>query len=256
MLRVEAGIAHLTLNRPDRLNAIDLDMAQALAAAALQISHDRNVRVVLITGAGRAFCGGGDLKSFAATGDNLPGHLREVTTHLHAALTLLHRSDPPIVVGVQGSAAGAGLGLVCAADLVVAAETARFAFAYSAIGLTPDGGTSWGLPRLVGLRRAQELALTNRTIDAHEAMAMGLVTTVVTDAGLEPALDDLARSLAAAPTRALGVTKRLLRTAYDEPLEQRLAVEAAELSRSAATADGRAGIVAFLDKQTARFEGR
>lgn len=254
-VEVAGGIGRLTLNRPERLNTIDLAVAQGLDAAAQQLSHDGGVRVILLSGEGKTFCGGGDLKSFAEIDEDLPAHLRDVTAHLHAALTALSRVDAPIIAAVRGSAAGAGLGLVCAADIVIAAASTRFAFAYSAIGLTPDGGTSWSLPRLVGLRKAQELAFTNRVIDAAEAERIGIVTTVVPDAEVGAAADDLAVRLAAAPTHALGVTKRLLRTAYDVPLEDRLAVEAFELSRSAGTADGREGIAAFLDKRPPIYEG-
>jgi 2-(1,2-epoxy-1,2-dihydrophenyl)acetyl-CoA isomerase len=254
-VEVAGGIGRLTLNRPERLNTIDLAVAQGLDAAAQQLSHDGGVRVILLSGEGKTFCGGGDLKSFAEIDEDLPAHLRDVTAHLHAALTALSRVDAPIIAAVRGSAAGAGLGLVCAADIVIAAASTRFAFAYSAIGLTPDGGTSWSLPRLVGLRKAQELAFTNRVIDAAEAERIGIVTTVVPDAEVGAAADDLAVRLAAAPTHALGVTKRLLRTAYDVPLEDRLAVESFELSRSAGTADGREGIAAFLDKRPPIYEG-
>ncbi|HVV77200.1 MAG TPA: enoyl-CoA hydratase-related protein [Mycobacteriales bacterium] len=252
---VANGIARLTLNRPDRLNTIDLSVAKGLAESALQLSADAGVRVVLLGAAGPTFCGGGDLKSFAAFGDDLPAHLREVTTHLHAAMTVLSRLDAPIVAAVRGSAAGAGLGLVCAADIVVAAESTKFAFAYSAIGFTPDGGTSWTLPRLVGLRTAQELALTNRVVDAAEAERIGLVTSVVAEASLDDTAADLAAKLAAGPTNALGVTRRLLRTTYDVSHEERLAVESVELSRSAGTPDGREGVAAFLEKRRPDFTG-
>ncbi|HVT64993.1 MAG TPA: enoyl-CoA hydratase-related protein [Mycobacteriales bacterium] len=255
-LEVADGVARLTLNRPDRMNTIDLNVARALAEAALQLDSRDDVRVVLLGGSGKTFCGGGDLKSFAEIGDGLPGHLREVTTHLHAAMTILSRIDAPIVAAVRGSAAGAGLGLVCAADVVIAAESTKFAFAYSAIGFTPDGGTSWNLPRLVGLRKAQELALTNRVIDAAEAERIGIVTTVVGDDELEAAADALVDKLAVAPTHALGITKRLLRATYDVSYEERLAVESVELSRSAGTPDGREGVAAFLEKRSPKFEGR
>jgi len=253
---VTEGIARLTLNRPERLNTIDLSVARALAEAALQLSGDPTVRVVLLSGAGPTFCGGGDLKSFAEVGHGLPDHLREVTTQLHAALAVLARLDAPIVAVVRGSAAGAGLGLVCLADIVIAAASTRFAFAYSAIGLTPDGGTSWSLPRLVGLRKAQELALTNRVLDADEAERIGIVTTVAADEDLDATADALVTRLALAPTRALGVTKRLLRTTYDVAFEERLAVESVELSNSAGASDGREGIAAFLEKRKPGFTGR
>lgn len=255
-LDVADGVARLTLNRPDCMNTIDLGVARALADAALQLDSRTDVRVVLLSGAGKVFCGGGDLKSFAAVGDDLPAHLREVTTYLHAAMTILSRLDSPIVAAARGSAAGAGLGLVCASDIVLAAEATKFAFAYSAIGYTPDGGTSWNLPRLVGLRKAQELALTNRVIDAAEAERIGIVTTVVADNELDATVNELVTKLATGPTHALGVTKRLLRTTYDVSYEERLAVESVELSRSAGIADGREGVAAFLEKRAPKFEGR
>jgi 2-(1,2-epoxy-1,2-dihydrophenyl)acetyl-CoA isomerase len=139
---------------------------------------------------------------------------------------------------------------------VIAAASTRFAFAYSAIGLTPDGGTSWSLPRLVGLRKAQELALTNRVLDADEAERIGIVTTVAADEDLDATADALVTRLALAPTRALGVTKRLLRTTYDVAFEERLAVESVELSNSAGASDGREGIAAFLEKRKPGFTGR
>ncbi|HVT20337.1 MAG TPA: enoyl-CoA hydratase-related protein, partial [Mycobacteriales bacterium] len=146
-------------------------------------------------------------------------------------------------------------GLVCASDIVVAAASTKFAFAYSAIGLTPDGGTSWNLPRLVGLRKAQELALTSRVIDSAEAERIGIVTTVVPDGELDAAVESVVAKIATAPTRALGVTKRLLRTTYDVTYEERLAVESTELSGAAGTPDGREGIAAFLAKRNPSFEG-
>jgi 2-(1,2-epoxy-1,2-dihydrophenyl)acetyl-CoA isomerase len=253
-LDVTDGIARLTLNRPDRLNTIDLGVARALDETTQRLRSDAGARVILLSGSGATFCGGGDLKSFGEVGDDLPDHLREITTHLHAAIDALARIDAPVVAAVRGSAAGAGLGLVCASDIVVAAESTRFAFAYSAIGLTPDGGTSWGLPRVVGLRKAQELALTGRVIDAAEAERIGIVTSVVGNDELDSAADAIVAKLAAGPTHALGVTKRLLRTTYDVSLTQRLAVEADELSRSAGTPDGREGIAAFLEKRRPEFK--
>jgi 2-(1,2-epoxy-1,2-dihydrophenyl)acetyl-CoA isomerase len=253
-LDIRDGVARLTLSRPDRMNTIDLGAARALGDAALRLDRHAGVRVVVLSGAGRAFCGGGDLKSFAEY-DDLPGHLREVTMHLHAAMTVLARLDAPIVAAVRGAAAGAGLGLVCAADLVIAAQSSKFAFAYSAIGYTPDGGTSWNLPRLVGLRKAQELALTNRVIDAAEAQRIGIVTSVVDDDDLDPTVNTLVAKLAVAPTQALGVTKRLLRTTFEVSYEERLAVESAELARSAGAPDGQEGVKAFLEKRQPTFRG-
>ena len=162
-LRAEVvdGVGHLTLARPERGNAIDLTMARELAAVTAAWSVDPTVRCVLLRGDGATFCVGGDLRSFAAEPD-LPAHLLEVTDPFHAAVSRLARMPAPVVAAVQGSAAGGGLSLALAADVVLAAETSRFVVAYTAIGLTPDGSGSWMLPRLVGLRRALDLTLTNR----------------------------------------------------------------------------------------------
>jgi 2-(1,2-epoxy-1,2-dihydrophenyl)acetyl-CoA isomerase len=249
---VDGGVATITLQRPEAGNAIDLALAQELRAAVLDVERDASVRVVVLRGAGANFCVGGDLRAFAGRED-LPAHLREVTTHLHAAIVGLARIDAPIVVAVQGSAAGAGLGLVCGGDLVVAEDAARFVVAYSRVGLSPDGGTSWFLPRLVGLRRAQELALTNQVLDAPAAQAAGIVTRVVRDGDLQEEVVALAAALAGGPARAVGEAKRLLRASFDQPLAVHLDAEAAALVRSAAQPDAAEGIAAFLAKRAARF---
>jgi 2-(1,2-epoxy-1,2-dihydrophenyl)acetyl-CoA isomerase len=249
---VDGGVATITLQRPEAGNAIDLALAQELRAAVLDVERDASVRVVVLRGAGANFCVGGDLRAFADRED-LPAHLREVTTHLHAAIVGLARIDAPIVVAVQGSAAGAGLGLVCGGDLVVAEDAARFVVAYSRVGLSPDGGTSWFLPRLVGLRRAQELALTNQVLDAPAAQAAGIVTRVVRDGDLQEEVVALAAALAGGPARAVGEAKRLLRASFDQPLAVHLDAEAAALVRSAAQPDAAEGIAAFLAKRAARF---
>jgi 2-(1,2-epoxy-1,2-dihydrophenyl)acetyl-CoA isomerase len=249
---VDGGVATITLQRPEAGNAIDLALAQELRAAVLDVEREASVRVVVLRGAGANFCVGGDLRAFAGRED-LPAHLREVTTHLHAAIIGLARIDAPIVVAVQGSAAGAGLGLACGGDLVVAEDAARFVVAYSRVGLSPDGGTSWFLPRLVGLRRAQELALTNEVLDAPAAQAAGIVTRVVRDGDLQEEVVALAAELAAGPARAVGEAKRLLRAGFDQPLAVHLDAEAAALVRSAAQPDAAEGIAAFLAKRDARF---
>ncbi len=185
-LSVEDGLARLTLNRPDALNAINRELAEALMAAAVRCATDPAVRAVLMTGAGgKAFCVGGDLKSFHAQGDGIAAHLKETTHYLHAACSTLARMDPPLVVAVQGAAAGAGFSLALLGDLVYAAESAVFTMAYTAAGLSPDGGSTFLLPRVVGLRRAQELTLTNRRLTGAEAAAWGVATACVADADLD-----------------------------------------------------------------------
>ena len=210
---------------------------------------------MLLTGAGPRFCGGGDVKTFAEQGDALPHYLREVTAALHVAIATLVRLDAPVVAAVQGSAAGAGIGLVGASDLVLAGESAKFVMAYTGIGVTPDGSSSWFLPRLVGLRRALELTLTNRVLTAAEALDLGIITRVLPDGELQTEAATLATHLAAGPTRALGGAKRLLHTSLESTLETHLAAEAAELTRVAATRDAAEGLAAFVAKRAPEFEG-
>jgi 2-(1,2-epoxy-1,2-dihydrophenyl)acetyl-CoA isomerase len=253
---VADGIARLTLDRPDHGNAIDLTVARELSEITMAWAVDPSVRVVVLAGAGARFCVGGDLQAFAAIGDDLPRLLTEITTHLHAALARLARMDAPVIAAVQGSAAGAGLGLAAVADIVLAAASARFVMAYTGIGLAPDGASTWTLPRTLGLRAALDLALTNRPMDAPEALAQGLVSRVVPDAELEDATDELAAQLASGPTAALGATKRLLRGSIGRDLEAQMEMESAALAAAAASADGREGIEAFLAKRPPRFTGR
>ncbi len=249
------GLATLTLDRPDAANAIDLALARELMHAAIRCDEDPAVRAVLLTGSGRMFCAGGDLKAFAAHGETLPALLKELTVYLHAATSRFARMEAPLVVAVNGTAAGAGFSLAVSGDLVVMAESAKLAMAYTAAGLSPDGSSSYFLPRLVGLRRTQELMLTNRRLSAAEALDWGLVNRVVPDAELVETSRALARGLAAGPTRAFGVVKKLLATSFQESLETQMELEARGIAAMAGTADGREGITAFLAKRAAKFGG-
>ena len=249
------GVAHLTLDRPDAANGITLRMSEELLDATTALADDPTVRAVLLAGAGDRFCGGGDVKGFATLGDGLGHHIREITVPLHAALSQLVRLDAPVVCAVQGSAAGAGLGFVAAADLVVAAESTKFVMAYTGIGLTPDGGTSFFLPRLVGVRRALELALTNRVLSAAEAQEWGIVTQVVPDAELTATAEALAEQLAAGPTLAFGGVKRLMHGSLEHTLDQHLALESEEMARAGRSADGVEGVAAFVEKRPPEFHG-
>ena len=250
------GVAHITLNRPGAYNALNLEMAQDLLRAVLRCDEDPSVRAVVIAGEGPTFCVGGDLKAFLEQEEQLPRHLKEVTTYLHAAVSRMARMDPPVVAAVHGAAAGAGLSLACACDLVVAAESARFVMAYSNAGLTPDGSSTYYLPRLVGFRRAMELALTSRELSAQEALEWGIVTRVVADEGLSEEAAGLARQLAAGATKALGATKRLLHSGWSGTLETQMEHETQAIAEMARTADGREGIAAFVEKRPAEFTGR
>jgi len=256
LFEVRGNVARITLNRPEAANSINIDMARDLMLAILRCDEDPSVRAVVITGSGSMFSAGGDLKSFVAQGDDLPYHLKEVTTYLHAAVSRMIRMDPPVIAAVNGTAAGAGMSLVCACDIVIAAESARFTMAYTRIGLTPDGSSSYFLPRLVGLKRALELTLTNRMLSAKEALEWGIVTQVVPDAELMERVNALAAQLAAGPTKAFGTAKRLLHSGWAETLETQMELESRAIADMARTTDAREGISAFLEKRTAKFKGQ
>ena len=252
----ESGIATVTLNRPDAANAINLPLARELHDAATNLDSDPDVRVVVVTGEGRFFSGGGDLKDFSTRGEALPNYLRRITTYLHAAIGCFHRMDAPVIVAVNGTAAGGGFSLAISGDLVLARASAKFTMGYCSIGLSPDGTSSYFLPRLVGLRRAQELALTDRVLTADEARDWGLVTTVLADDEFEPQVHKLAKRLARGPTRAYGQTKRLLAGAFGHGLETQAEHETRSIATLAASHDGPEGIAAFVNKRKPDFTGR
>lgn len=249
-------VARITLNRPQAANSINLELARELRQAADRCEADSRVRAVILTGAGtKMFSAGGDLKTFAALGDDIGAVVREITLHLHAAVSRLTRMRAPVIAAVNGAAAGAGMSLALAADLVLAAESATFSMAYTAAGLSPDGSASYFLPRLVGLRRAQELMLTNRRLSAAEAAVWGLVTRVVPDAALMPQAEALARALANGPTHAFGAVKQLLVEGAVAALETQLELEARTIAAIAQTQDAREGVRAFAEKRAPKFVG-
>ncbi len=253
---VQNHVAHITLNRPDVANSIDEEMGKDLMRAALRCDEDPEIRAVLISGAGKIFSGGGDLKAFLAKGDQLPYYVKEVTTYLHSAMSRLTRMDAPVVAAVHGAVAGAGMSIAIACDIVVAAETTRFMVAYTRAGLVPDGSSTYFLPRLVGLKRALELTLTNRMFSAQEALQWGLITRVVPDNELLAQARAIALQLASGPTRSYGTAKRLLHSGWLETLETQMEYESRAIADSARTEDAREGISAFLAKRPPKYKGR
>lgn len=248
-------IATITLNRPDAFNAFGKTLGREIFDAAIEVDEDPDVRCVVITGAGKAFCAGGDVKDFVDNLDRIGAHVKELATYLHGAISRLSRSDKPVICAVNGIAAGGGFSLALCGDIVVAAESARFTMAYSKIGATPDGSSSYFLPRLVGLRKALELYLTNRVLSAKEALAWGLVTRVVPDADFRGAVDTLARELAQGPTKAYGGAKRLFHQSTWESLETQMELETQAIANSGRTADFKQGVTAFASKKTPTFRG-
>lgn len=253
-LTIERGVARIRLTHGAVGNAIDLALARALNDAVQRTVATSTVRVVLLSSDGANFCVGGDLRAFVEQPD-LPSHLAAITEVLHAAIEGLVELDAPVVVAVQGAAAGAGLGLVCAADVVVAGVSARFRMAYTAAGLSPDGGTSYLLPRLVGSRRAAYLTMVNPTIGSEQALEWGLVSEVVDDRDLGDRADELAGHLSQTATRAVGRAKRLLRDQTCRSLHDHLECEAALLVRSASEPDAAEGIASFASRRAPRFTG-
>jgi 2-(1,2-epoxy-1,2-dihydrophenyl)acetyl-CoA isomerase len=255
LYEVRDGVAHVTLNRPDAANAVNQQLAGDLLAVAAAIEQDRAVRAVLLAGVGPRFCGGGDVHGFHEAGDQLTTGIRELLPALHNAIAVLVRQDAPIVAAVHGSAAGAGMGFVGMSDIAVAGESTKFVMAYTQIGLSPDGSSSWFLPRVVGLKRALELTLTNRVLSAQEALDYGIVTKVVPDADVHAEAEAIATTLASGPTVAFGIAKRLLHTSLEDTFETHLAREADGIVAASRTKDAREGIASFVEKRRAAFTG-
>ncbi|MFC5345304.1 enoyl-CoA hydratase/isomerase family protein [Brevundimonas staleyi] len=252
-LDVQDGVALMTLSRPETGNAVSQDVADGLLAAALVCESDDKVRSVLLTAQGTAFCVGGDVRAFAEAGDGMPTLVRSLTASLHMAVVRLARMDKPLVTAVNGAAAGAGLGLAVLGDIALAARSAKFTSAYGALGLTPDAGATWLLPRLVGLRQAQRLLLLNERIDAVEAERIGLITQVFEDDALAAEALERASRLAKAPRRAFGRTRGLLYAAMANGLETQLELEAQSIAEAAGSREGREGVAAFVSRRSADF---
>jgi 2-(1,2-epoxy-1,2-dihydrophenyl)acetyl-CoA isomerase len=255
----DGAVVTLTLNRPAALNALDFSMMDAFVAQTSALAADNSLRVVIIEGAGRHFMAGGDLRTFAT---RLEGDARErqaefqrVVDRLHAAIEHLHRMPHAVIGAVHGACAGFGLSLVGACDIVVAADDAYFASAYRQIGLTPDGGGTWSLPRIVGLRKALEIHLLGERFDAHEAQRIGLVNRVVHADALDATVHGIAQAIANGPALALRNAKRLLRDSLDRSLSGQLRAEAQSFGQCAASDDFAEGLRAFFDKRPPRFEG-
>jgi 2-(1,2-epoxy-1,2-dihydrophenyl)acetyl-CoA isomerase len=246
------AVARITLNRPDAANGMNHTMTQELANAAARCDTDATKAVVL-TGTGRFFCAGGDLKSFASMPQRGPG-IKAVADALHRAISTFARMDAVLITAVNGVAAGAGFSLAITGDLVLAAESASFTMAYTKAGLSPDGSASYYLPRLVGVTKAKELMLTNRTLSAQAASQWGLVTDVVADGDLAGRATQLADQMAATARGSNGGVKSLLLDTFKNGLEEQMELEGRLIGALADSADGREGIDAFIGKRKPEFQ--
>ncbi|MGE3622026.1 MAG: enoyl-CoA hydratase/isomerase family protein [Acidimicrobiia bacterium] len=246
---MEGGLAVISLNRPAAGNAITLDMMEALRQAAADVATDGGVRALLLRANGPHFCVGGDIDQFKAQGDRLDAFSRVAADLTGQFVSTVVGLEVPVVVAVQGAAAGAGMTLACLGDVALAARSATFRISYTAIGLSPDGGATWFLPRLVGPRVAADLALTNRALTAPEAGQRGLVTRVVDDDALDAEARKVATRLAAGAGDALTATKRLLSAGATSTLEAQLARELDSIATLAGGPQAKEGIAAFLEKR-------
>jgi len=253
-VETRGAVALVTLNRPESGNALNLQVAMDLLAAAMTCARNAAVRAVVLSGAGRHFCFGGDLRAF---GTHAPGddYVRELTTYLHAAISQFMRMDAPVIAAVNGTAAGAGVGLVAMADLALCAHSSKFNLAYTQAGLTPDAGTTFLLPRTLGLKRSMELLLLNRSLTSEEALEWGLVNEVVPDEQLLSRALETAEKLAQGANGAFGATKRLIAHSIGA-LESQMVLESETIARHAVGPEGREGVSAFLEKRKPRFPGR
>jgi 2-(1,2-epoxy-1,2-dihydrophenyl)acetyl-CoA isomerase len=251
------AVLTITMNRPDRLNALTATMLRELEDAFRQAGEDAAVRVVVLTGAGRGFCSGADLseameQATANGGVDYAANLRNT----YNPLILRIRGLPkPIIGAVNGAAAGAGMSIALACDLRIAAESASFLQAFVKIGLVPDSGATWMLPRLIGTARALDMMLTGRKVSAAEALAMGMVNQVVPNDQLGAVVEKVAAEFAAAPTTAIGYIKRAVEYALDHNLSEALEMEAVLQGMAGKTADHAEGVAAFIQKRPAQFKG-
>jgi len=247
-------VGRITLNRPEKYNSIVREMALSLHNTLENCESDDSIRCILITGAGKAFCAGQDLKeAIDPQGPEIEQIVRE---HYNPIIKRIREIEKPVIAAVNGVAAGAGANLALACDIVTATQSAKFIQAFSKIGLIPDSGGTYFLPRLIGLPKATAFMMTGEPVSSEKAEALGMIYAVYEDAEFESKTVELARSIAAMPTKGLGYTKRLLNQSFNNSLEDQLDLEAATQSLSAHADDHKEGIQAFLEKRTPKFTGK
>lgn len=256
IFEVKDQVAYITLNRPEAANGLNMTSGKELMHIAIRCDEDPEIRAVLLTGRGKFFSAGGDLKYFSESGTGLSKALKEMTVYCHSAASRFTRMDKPLVTAVNGPAAGMGMSFAICGDLILAAESASFTAAYTAAALAPDGGMTYLLPRCVGLLRARELMLTNRRLSAKEALEWGLVSRIIPDAELMQEAEKLMRTLASGPTLSFGAVKKLVNVTFSQPLETQMEFEARAIADMSKTADAQEGVSAFLGRRKPNFIGK
>lgn len=252
-LHVENYVATITLLREAAANSMNLEMAKDLMKASIECDVNPDIRAVIITGSGKTFSTGGDLKGFSEQGENLPAYIKEITAHIDAAISRFTRMDAPVISAVNGVAAGGGMSLAIAADFVIAAESARFTMGYTKAGLTPDISGSYFLPRIVGIKKALEISLLNPILSAKEALDLGIATRVVPDTELLQEANAIASSLAHGAISAIGQTKRLLHQGWYQTLETQMETESQTIAKMSVQSEAIEGITAFLEKRKPNY---
>lgn len=254
LYEISGGVARITLNRPEAGNAFNQPMADALLETALKVAHDPDIRVVTLAGAGRMFCVGGDVGDFAKNSDKIGAFLAQLAGTLHQALAQFAAMKKPFITLVHGPAAGAGMSLAIGGDFVLVTPAANFTAAYGGIGLTPDGGMTWTLPRLIGLRQAQDIILSNRRVNAEEAVQIGMATRLVFD-DLNTAGTELAAALSQRAVKAMGQSRWLLQTGMTHDFVAQMDRELQSIVMAGEGAEGREGVSAFLARRKPDFQG-
>jgi 2-(1,2-epoxy-1,2-dihydrophenyl)acetyl-CoA isomerase len=251
----EGSIARITLARPGAANALNFAMGEELYEVAKSCAAEPGIRAVILDAEGKIFCAGGDVLTFAEAGDELPATLRRLLDTFHPAVEIFSSINAPLIASVQGVAAGAGLSLLSSCSFVIASDKASFTMAYTGIGMTPDGSATYYLPRQIGLRRAEELMVTNRRLSAAEAVEWGLINQCVEADVLTNTVQSLAEKIASGPTLAFGRTRQLLMDSLDNNFSQQLEAEEKAIIDMAKTRDGLGGVAAFKDRKKPAFNG-
>ncbi len=257
LLSVENHIARLILNRPEASNGMTVEFLSALYDAIMHIHGEPAIRAVILSGNGKHFCAGGDVKVFASKGEHMPDYLRKATSLLQIVVAAMIRLNAPVISSVHGFAAGGGgFGLVCASDFVIAADNAKFLTGASRAGMAPDAGSSVTLQKLVGFRKAMELFMRNPILSAEEAKDLGIINTVVPEADLESATLELAQELASGAPLALAATKRLLWNGVGTGVETSLPEESRTVSELSGSSDAREALAAVIERRNPKFSGK
>lgn len=255
LFSIEDHVAAITFNRPNQMNSFNDVMSEELAEITTMIKSDLSVRAVLLKGAGKLFMAGGDISFFQKKLDRMPEGVQKIVRALNMSILNLMKMKAPVVASVHGSVAGVGMSFMMAADLVIAATTTRFTMAYSGIGVSPDGGASYHLPRIVGSKKAMEWLLLSELFTAEEALKAGLINWAVSENELEMLTNQLILKLSKGPTQAFGQIKQLVNDTWEETLENQLAREGHAFEFCSTTTDFKSGVNCFLEKKQPEFVG-